>query len=309
MTMKAKPPLLLFRPIRQLRYPVQYPDAKTSLSLATLESLLLSHVPYLCNPIAPLGSPSADSKAQLGKGKAKIKTVNTQGKTIDLEITLSDSNKAFALEVSERLGIDEVESAILCRRFKKDEAGLLADLAATEASTTLQSSVLSKSRKVKPTQSQSADTLTLITRYYFQEVLHICDLLTAIIRTASGSGPTEVIDDLLSPDSDTEATMDVETRSAKIKAIAQKVLDQIVGKSPADFIQGLFMDFAKAAQTPATMKYGKDVAKEWQVIRDLAQHSREKLTRSFIGLSITLKYRTLCSKLCSSTYSGTRQQY
>lgn len=249
------------RPIRELKYTVQYPGAKTTIGLATLESLLLSHVPYLRNPITPLGSPSAEARAQVDKGKAKIKIVNRKGKTTDLEITLSDSNKAFAFEVSERLGIDEVESAILSRRFKRDEAGLLEDLAATAASTTLQSSVLSKSRKAKPTKTQSADTLTLITRYYFQEVLAICDLLTAIIRTACG--PEDVIDDLLSPDNDVEATMDVETRTARIKAIAQKVLDQVVGKSPAAFIQGLFMDFAKAAQTPATMKFGKEVAKEW----------------------------------------------
>jgi hypothetical protein len=244
-----------------LKDTVQNPSLKTSTSLSTLESLLLSHVPYLRNPIAPFGTPSAESKALVEKGKAGVKTVNKKGKVTDLEITLSDSNKAFALEVSERLGIDEVEAAILCRRFKRDEAGLLEDLAATTASTTLQSSVLSKSRKAKPTTKQTADTFTLVTRYYFQEVLHICELLTAIIRTASGAA--EIIDDLLSPDNEAEATMDVETRTARIKTIAQNVLKQVVGNSPAAFIQSLFMNFAKAAQTPATMKFGKDVAKEW----------------------------------------------
>jgi hypothetical protein len=133
---------------------------------------------------------------------------------------------------------------MLCRRFRNEESGLLADLAAKEASTTLQTSVLSKSRKVKPTKTQTADTLALITRYYFNEVVDICELLTAIIRTASARGPAEIIDDLLLVTNDAEATMDADTRSAKIKAIAQKVLDQVVGKSPADFVQGLFMDFA-----------------------------------------------------------------
>jgi hypothetical protein len=57
----------------------------------------------------------------------------------------------------------------------------------------------------------------------------------------------------------------VETRKAKVKAIAQSVLAEVVGDSPSAFIQSLFMDFAKAAQTPATMKYGKDIAKEWSV--------------------------------------------
>ncbi|GHJ87844.1 hypothetical protein NliqN6_4246 [Naganishia liquefaciens] len=250
-------------PIRELKSIVQYPNLTAPIGLSTLESLLLSHVPYLRNPTAPRGSPSAESRAQLDKGKAKVQAVDNQGKTIDLEMTLSDSSKAFALEVSERLGIDEVESAMLCRRFRNEESGLLADLAAKEASTTLQTSVLSKSRKVKPTKTQTADTLALITRYYFNEVVDICELLTAIIRTASARGPAEIIDDLLLVTNDAEATMDADTRSAKIKAIAQKVLDQVVGKSPADFVQGLFMDFAKAAQTPATMKYGKDVAKQW----------------------------------------------
>lgn len=218
-------------------------------------------MPHLRNSISPFGAPSAESKAQVDKGKVKVRTVNKQGKTGELEFSLGETDKSFALEVSERLGIDEVESSILCRRFKKDEAGLLEDLAATAAATTLQSSVLSKSGKPKPTRTQNTDTLTLITRYYFQEVLAVCDLLTAIIRTASlNLGADE---DVLISDDDGEGKMDVETRQARVKAIAQRVLDQVVGESPAGFIQTMFMNFAKAAQTPATMKYGKEVAKEW----------------------------------------------
>ncbi|KAJ9111705.1 hypothetical protein QFC19_001065 [Naganishia cerealis] len=104
------------------------------------------------------------------------------------------------------------------------------------------------------------DTMTLITQYYFQEVLAICDLLTALIRTAA----LEVHDpDDIVQTKDEEGTMDVETRKARVKGITQDVLAQVVGDDPSAFMQRLFMDFAKAAQTSATMKHGKDVAKEW----------------------------------------------
>ncbi|KAJ9121601.1 hypothetical protein QFC22_002220 [Naganishia vaughanmartiniae] len=247
-------------PIRELRYAVQYPTFKTSLSLSTLEALLFAHVRYLRTPHAPFGSPSAESKSQVESGKVKVPITSKQGKTSDLVIDLEETEKPFALEVSERLGISEVESAILCRRFKKDEAGLLDDMATTAASTTLQSSLLSKSGKFKPTRTQNMDTMALITKYYFQEVLAICDLLTALIRTASLD--VDDVADLLQSD-DEEGTMDIETRKVKVKTIAQDVLSQVIGGEQSAFIQNLFMDFAKAAQTPATVKYGKDIAKEW----------------------------------------------
>ncbi|KAJ9091380.1 hypothetical protein QFC21_007235 [Naganishia friedmannii] len=247
-------------PIRELRYAVQYPTLKTSLSLPNLEALLFAHVRHLRNPLAPLGSPSAETKSQVDGGKAKIQITNKKGKTNDLVIDLRETEKSFALEVSERLGVSEVESAILCRRFKKDEAGLLDDMATTAAATTLQSSLLSKSGKFKPTRTQNMDTMALITKYYFQEVLAIGDLLTTLIRTAS-LDVDDVADFLQSEDK--EETMDIETRKAKVKAIAQDVLSQVIGDEPSAFIQSLFMDFAKAAQTPATMKHGKDLAKEW----------------------------------------------
>jgi hypothetical protein len=244
-----------------LWYAVQYPALQSNISLPDLESLLLTNVPYLRNPISPFGAPSAGSKAQVEKGRVKIKTVTGKGKTSELEFDLNDTDKSFALDFSERLGIDEVESAILYLRFKRDEAGILEDMAATAAATALQSSVLSKSAKTKPTRTQNVDTMRLFTQYYHQEVLKICDLLSAVIRTATLN--TEEVDDMLVLDVGEEEELDVDARQAKLKGIAQNVLDQVVGDSPATFVQTMFMNFAKAAQTPATMKYGKDNAKEW----------------------------------------------
>lgn len=248
------------RPVRDLWYAVQYPALKSTISLPALESLLLSNVSYLRNPISPFGVSSAESRGEVEKGKVKVKTVTNKGKTHELQFDLDDTDKTFVLEVSERLGIDEVESSILYLRFKRDEAGLLEDLAATAAATTLQSSVLSKSAKPKPTRIQNIDTMRLFTQYYHQEVLSISNLLSAIIRTAS-LNPGDIDDVLVLGEE--EGQMDVDARQARLKAIAQTVLDQIVGDSPAVFVQTMFMNFAKAAQTPATMKYGKDIAKDW----------------------------------------------
>lgn len=249
------------RPVRDLCYAVQYPSLQSTISLPALESLLLSYVPYLRDPISPFGAPSAESKAQVEKGIVKVKTVTKKGKTSEVEFDLNEPDKSFVLEISERLGIDEAESSVLYLRFKRDEAGILEDMAATAAATALQSSVLSKSAKPKPTRTQNIDTMRLFTQYYHQEVLKICDLLSALIRTASLN--TEELDDMLVLDDGEEAELDVDARQARLKALAQNVLDEVVGESPASFIQTMFMNFAKAAQTPATMKFGKDNAKEW----------------------------------------------
>lgn len=252
-------------PIRELSLAVKIPQYRQDLSIDTLSTILSSHIHHLRHPRAPFGTPNPTSKTAVESGKAIFPGSKTKQNTPGVEITADDGEKVFAKEISEKLEIDEVEALVLFKKFRNDEEALMDnDQSGPSASAggmdvlTLSRSTLHRSKaslKKSKNKQENTSVMDSITRYYFQENLAVCELLTALMKVQSKAEEMtlELLDEGL------------DSRSQQIGKLAKKMLDEIIDGKPADFIQTLFMEFAKAAQTPVATTSNSEMIKLWAI--------------------------------------------
>lgn len=137
-----------FSSIRDLQLAVEHDDYRSDIPTSTLRLLLQAQLPHFRDLLTPYGKPS---------GKLSPTAVYPG---TDVKLVAEDLEAEFVTEISQKLAIDEAESLVIFKRFRRDE-----DAAAHPKGTLLDS----------------------VTRYHFQEQLALCELLTSLIKVAASS--------------------------------------------------------------------------------------------------------------------------
>jgi hypothetical protein len=206
------------------------------------------------------------------------------------EIEVEQEDVPLALELSDRLGIDEVEALVLVKRFQKDERAGAGGHGGTrnrkeDGTTTVMGgkngiiprrlagpgSELSRSRlnastttsNTNSTNSKPDETiLTQLTRYFQAESLALVRLLTTIIVRAAGAGnhdPMEV--SLLAGDTEEEGSsrLPIGVKAMRLDFLCERALLQLADhhqkqNSGATLVRVIFSSFARAAHQAVQYK-------------------------------------------------------
>jgi hypothetical protein len=237
--------------LQELQKSIQDPKYRRDLTPTTLSLLLRSHLHHLKDPFQPFSSPSAASKQKVQNGgRIEIpESKDDSGKIIEVEV--KEGEKGFALDLSERLGIDEVEALIMVIKFNREEFNFIIG---NESS--------SGSRKPANNGITTEATLNQLTRYYQAECLALSQLVTTIIFRAAGTINHDPMEDLIN-EQDIQTVMPIGTKAKKLDFLAEEVLGQLVGSIGNDLVQWLFSAFARAAHQAVHYKHGKEMAKTW----------------------------------------------
>lgn len=239
-----------------------------------MELLVRSNLHHLKEPSHPFGTPSEKSHQTIKNGKQiEIPGSKVDGKPGCL-ITLHESERSFALDLSERLNIDEIEALVLYKRYQLDESGQLLYAPSgglsdrpLDASAILSSSLAQPRKIINPIPTDS--TLAQLTRYYQAEALALTQLLTTIIFRAAGVSNHDPMDEILSSEQssaqDSDQTMPIGEKARKLDFMADGILTQLSQDVGVNFVQFLFGAFARAAHQSVNYKYGKEMAKSWAI--------------------------------------------
>lgn len=134
--------------MRDLQLAVEHEDYRSDIPTSTLRVLLQAQLPHFRDLLTPFGSPAGSlSPTAVYPGT-------------DVKLAAEDLEAEFVTEISQKLSIDEAESLVLFKRFRRDEG------AAAHPKRTL---------------------LDSVTRYHFQEQLALCELLTSLIKVAASA--------------------------------------------------------------------------------------------------------------------------
>lgn len=197
---------------------------------------------------------------------------------------MQQDDPALVFELSERLGMDEVEALVLLKRYQRDERGhshaVGRNKNEVEGNGTggkgysgiiprrLATSTLALTRSTRGTSSNSTTTtpdettLTQLTRYYQAETLALTRLLTTIIVRAAGASNHDPMELAIQtnphadPD-DPDARLPIGEKGMRLDFMCERALFQLAKhhtSTGAGLIQIIFSSFARAAHKTVTYK-------------------------------------------------------
>lgn len=244
--------------IQELSKSFQDTAYRRDLTVDALITLVESHLDHFKDPFQPFKTPSQDSKQKVACGKIEIPGSAFRG-TPAIALQVDENIKTLALELSERVGIDQVEAAVLTQKFLKDESNFVAG----PSKSSISASTLNRSKLVNNNGSHDS-TLNQLIRYYQAESIALISLLTTVFTRAAGKSNHEV--ELLDEtDLDGQTTLPAGLKARKLDFFASDLLDQLISLSPTPLVQTLFLSFAKAAHEQVNYKHGKEMAKSTTV--------------------------------------------
>lgn len=180
-------------------------------------------------------------------------------------LSVGNEEKILALDLSERMGIDEVESLVMVKKFKLEEKSWIEENIADELAVLSKSTLnysTSTNRKA-PSASNLELTLNQLTRYAQVEHQALVNLLTTLIfrkNNLTYSDPTEELEGL--EEQVHENLLSNAVKARRVDFLCRDIIAELI-ESEEDYniVKELFTGFAKAAHTPASFKFGKEMAK------------------------------------------------
>ena len=285
------------RSVQELQKSIQDPKYRRDLTPDTLETLLFSHLDHLKDPFKPFAGPSQASRSKIVAGQhvdfPGIPSSSSSEPSLKCQIEVEDDDVALVTELSDRLGIDEVESLVLLKRFQKDERGghhqlqRLGDNQATKAGPSGSRSngiphrlagstagALTRStinRKTASSKTADETLLSLLTRYFQAESLALVRLLTTIITRAAGANNHDPMEDaIMDPGTTTdEISLPIGIKARRLDFICERALSHLAKiHHPTSLIHIIFSSFARSAHQTVPYRHSissasNSIAKSW----------------------------------------------